>query len=158
VSDYKPHKTAGCCNQCSRFGGWIATLEGDRRQWLYGWYMRHRQLATQPLQGCAHFDQAVPVRTRPLVWSREPGMRWCLSLAVGSWGRSPLIPIHSANESSSAHTWATSAGERVTANFSAETISPLKPLVTFPSIQSGFLSKSLNTRSVLKVRRWLQST
>lgn len=70
---FDPHASTGSCNQCRDYGGWIATMMGDRRQWIYGWCLRHRQLATQPLQGCAHFDQVVPVRTAPLVWSREPG-------------------------------------------------------------------------------------
>lgn len=70
---YDPHTTAGSCNQCSHYGGWVPTIVGGRRQWIYGWCLRHRQMATQPLLGCAHFNQVEPARTAPIVWSTAVG-------------------------------------------------------------------------------------
>lgn len=70
---FNPHATSShSCNQCTHYGGWIATMEGDRRAWIYGWCLRHQQVATQPLLGCAHFDQVQPVRTAPVVWTGDP--------------------------------------------------------------------------------------
>ena len=66
------HVNKGSCNQCEHYGGWIPTMIGVKRTWVYGWCLRHRQLSTQPLLGCAFWAQVVPARVAPIVWTRDP--------------------------------------------------------------------------------------
>ena len=65
-----PTATKGPCWTCSRFGGWMPVVMGNKTKYnIHGWCLHVRQVIATPANGCAHWVLQVPARTAPVIWS-----------------------------------------------------------------------------------------